>query len=77
MTREEVLERIQHPELDEKSLWQEFEYVAKKLDFTLAEFNELLEGEKKTYRDYKNKMALISFGTRMMQALGKEKRIIR
>jgi len=77
MKREDVLQRIQSSELDDKTLWQEFEYVAKKLDFTVDEFKGLLEGENRTYRDYKNKMSLIAFATKMLRVIGFEKRIVR
>jgi N-acetyl sugar amidotransferase len=77
MEREDVLERIKTSELDDKALWLEFEFVAKKLDFTIDEFKGLLEGENRTYRDYKNKMSLIAFATKMLRAVGLEKRVVR
>jgi len=77
MTREAALERITKPEIDELTMTQDFEYVAKKLDLTVTEFQKLFEGENKTYRDYKNKMTLINLGTKMMQILGLENRVIR
>ena len=77
MTREEALERVATPELDEQTMKQDFEYVAKKLDLTVSEFQELFEGENKTYRDYKNNMFFIELGTKVMRMLGLEKRVIR
>jgi N-acetyl sugar amidotransferase len=77
MTREEALERIAKPEIDEQTMMQEFEYVAKKLDLTVSEFQELFEGKNKNYRDYKNKMFFITLGTKIMQLLGLEKRVVR
>ncbi|MFH1931898.1 MAG: N-acetyl sugar amidotransferase [Pseudomonadota bacterium] len=77
MTREEALERITKPDIDEQIISQEFEYVAKKLDLTVSELQELFNGENKTYRDYKNNMVLITLGTKVMQMLGVEKRVIR
>lgn len=74
MTREEALDRISRPELDEQTLLQEFEFVAKKLGFTVEELKELFYGENKSYKDYKNKSKLITLGTRVMQFLGIEKR---
>ena len=56
---------------------QEFEYVAKKLDLTVSELQELFEGKNKNYRDYKNKMFFITLGTKVMQILGLEKRVVR
>ena len=77
MTREEALERIAKPELDEQTMVQEFEYVAKKLDLTVSEFQELFEGKNKNYYNYKNKMFFITLGTKVMQMLGLEKRVVR
>jgi N-acetyl sugar amidotransferase len=77
MTREEALARVATPEIDEQTMIQDFEYVAKKLDLTVSEFQKLFEGENKSYRDYKNKMALITLGTKTTQLLGIEKRVIR
>ncbi|EKE1149603.1 N-acetyl sugar amidotransferase, partial [Salmonella enterica] len=54
MTREEALERISKPEMDEHFLKQEFEYVAHKLGITVDELQQLFDMPKKTYRDYKN-----------------------
>lgn len=77
MTREQALERIAQPEMDEHFLKQEFEFVANKLGLTVAELQSLFEGENKTYRDYKNKRWLIGLGTNVLRALGLEKRYFR
>jgi N-acetyl sugar amidotransferase len=77
MTREEALDRISRPELDEKFLEKEFEYVADKLDLSLKQFQEIFEGENKTFYDYKNKRFLIGFGAQVMRKFGLEKRLFR
>jgi N-acetyl sugar amidotransferase len=77
MTRDEALDRISRPELDEKFLEKEFEYVAHKLDMTVAQLQEIFEGENKTFYDYKNKRTLIGFGSQVMRKLGLEKRLFR
>jgi len=77
MTREEALERISRPEMDEHFLEQEFEYVAHKLGLTVAELRAIFEGENKTYRDYKNKRWLIGAGTEIRRRFGSEKRFFR
>lgn len=77
MTRQAALERIAKPEIDEQTMSESVAFVAKKFDLTVAELQDLMEGENKTYRDYKNKMALITLGTRVMQILGIEKRVFR
>jgi len=77
MTREEALDRISRPELTEQAMMQDFEFVAKKLDMTPSELQKLFEGGNKTYRDYKNKMVLITLGNKAMRMLGMEKRLVR
>ena len=77
MTREEALERISKPELDEQFLLQEFEYVANKLGLTVEGLRVIFEGKNKTWQDYKNKRSLIKAGARAMKILGLEKRLFR
>lgn len=77
MSRDEALQRVATPELGEREMSQEFEYVAKKLDLSVAELQKLFEGENKTYRDYKNKMHLISLGNRLTRLLRIERRVVR
>ncbi|BAP80149.1 N-acetyl sugar amidotransferase [Pseudomonas sp. MT-1] len=77
MTRDEALERISSPEMDEHFLEQEFEYVAHKLGLKVAELHELFAMPKKTYKDYKNKRSMINFGANTMRRLGLEKRYFR
>jgi len=77
MTREEALERISRPELSEQFLKQEFEYVANKLDLSVAQLTDIFEGENKTYHDYKNKKSMIGLGAKVMRFLGLERRLFR
>lgn len=77
MSRKDALERIKYPEMDEHFLIQEFEYVAHKLNLSVDELRFIFDSPKKTYRDYKNKRDLISFGARLMKKLGLEKRFLR
>lgn len=70
MTREEALRRIAQPPYDEQTMAQDFEYVAKKLDLTVYELQALMDGENKTYRDYKNSMRMIGIGISIMRWLG-------
>lgn len=77
MSRDEAIERISKPELDEHFLNREFEYVAHKLDLSVSELKEIFQGENQTYKAYKNKRALIGIGANVMKALGLEKRLFR
>lgn len=77
MTREEALERISKPEMDEKFLNQEFEYVANKLGLSLEELQDIFHGPNRTFSEYKNKIDMIKIGARLMKILGIEKRLFR
>lgn len=75
MTRQDALDRITAPELDEHFLDREFEYVAHKLDLTVTELSEIFNGKNKTSYDYKSKRALIEIGSKMLTLFGLEKRL--
>ncbi len=77
MSREEAVQRIAKPELEEQFLQSEFEYVANKLDLTVDQLQEIFEGENKTFHSYRNKRFLIGIGSRVMSALGLERRLFR
>lgn len=77
MTRDEALKRISKPELSEEFLQKEFEYVAEKLDLSVAELQKIFEGTNKTCNDYKNKRKLIGLGAKTMMTFGLEKRLLR
>lgn len=77
MTRDQAIDRISRPEMDEHFLKQEFEYVAHKLGLTVDELQQIFDSPKKTYRDYKNKRWIINNGANIMRRLGLEKRFFR
>lgn len=77
MTRDQAIDRISRPEMDEHFLKQEFEYVAHKLGLTVDELQQIFDSPKKTYRDYKNKRWIINGGANIMRRLGLEKRFFR
>lgn len=77
MTRDQAIDRISRPEMDEHFLKQEFEYVAHKLGLTVDELQQIFESSKKTYKNYKNKRWVINSGANIMRRLGLEKRFFR
>lgn len=77
MSREEAVQRIAKPELEEQFLQSEFEYVANKLDLTVDQLQGIFDGENKTFHSYRNKRFLIGIGSRVMSALGLERRLFR
>ena len=77
MTREDALECISQPAYDAETIALDFEYIAKKLEITVPALQALMDGENKTYRDYKNNMAFIELGVKVSRLLGIQKSIIR
>lgn len=72
MTRDEALEKLKTPALDEATVRQEFEYVANKLEISADELQGYLEAPNKTFRDYKSQEAIYMLGAKVMKVLGLE-----
>ena len=77
MSRSDAMARIAQPAYDPATIDQDFEYVATKLDLSVAEFRALMDGANRTYRDYKNRMGIIDLGTKVLRAVGVQRAIIR
>jgi len=77
MTREDAINKISIKPYDYKTINEDFEYIATKLDFTVDELKELFKSEKKTYKEYKNSMTFIEIGMNIMRFLGFERKLIR
>ena len=75
MSRQEALERIARPELDDHFLVREFEYIAHKLDLTVAEFRAIFNGDNKASSHCRSKRTLIEIAFKIASALGLEKRL--
>ena len=72
MTREEALEKLKTPPLDEATVRQEFEYVANKLGITTDELQSYMGAPNKTFRDYRSQEAFYMLGAKVMKWLGLE-----
>jgi len=77
MARDEALRRIAQPAFDPEGVDQDFEYIATKLDLTVAQLKEIMAGPNRSYRDYKHRMGLIRLGTWGMRTLGLQRGLIR
>lgn len=73
MSREEALERLKKPAYDEETIKQDFEYIATKLGITVDELQGYMDAPNKTYKDYKNQMALYDIGAKVLRMIGIEK----
>jgi N-acetyl sugar amidotransferase len=72
MTREEALEKLKTPALDDATVRQECEYVANKLGISIDELRGYMDAPNKTYKDYKSQEAFYLMGAKVMKALGLE-----
>ncbi|MEO6597276.1 MAG: LPS biosynthesis protein, partial [Planctomycetota bacterium] len=77
LSRDEALAKIAVPAYDAGTIAEDFEYIATKLDLTVAELQALHDGPNRTYRDYKHSMGLIEIGTQVLRAAGVQRAIIR
>lgn len=72
MTREEALEKLKTPPLDEATISQELEYVATKLRISVEELQSYLDAPNKTYKDYKSQESIYLLGAKVMKFFGLE-----
>ncbi|NQW21534.1 MAG: N-acetyl sugar amidotransferase [Chloroflexi bacterium] len=77
MNRVQAMEEIAKPPYDEATIERDFEYVATKLGITSDELHGYMDAPLKSYRDYKSQIGTFTLGTKVMQAVGLEKRVIR
>jgi len=77
MTREEALEKLESPAINEEEAQHDFEYVATKLGLSVAELQAYFEQPNKTYKDYNNQESLFDFGAKILRWIGIESSIKR
>lgn len=72
MTRDEALEKLKRPALDDETIKQESEFVATKLGITIEELQGYMDSPKKTYEDYKSQESVYAVGAKVMKFFGLE-----
>lgn len=77
MSREEALEEMKKPAYDPETIDQDFEYIATKLGIPVEELRHYHDLPNKSYRDYRNQYSTFRLGTRILKALGLERRTMR
>ena len=77
ITRGEALKILDTPAYDEEQMELDLEYIAKKLGVSKEEFRQVIEGENKTWKDYRNVMKYILMGAKISRLLGIESRNLR
>lgn len=73
MSREEALENLKKPAYDPENIKNEFEYIANKLNISVAELQSYFDMPKKTYKDYKSQENIYKLGAKAMRLLGLER----
>ena len=77
ITRDEALAELERQPYTDKLIAEDTDFIAKKLGLMVDELNDLVEGENKTFEDYKNSFGLIRFGTVILRKFGIEKKKFR
>jgi N-acetyl sugar amidotransferase len=74
LSREDALNVLANPPYSEAQALEDMKFITNKMNITESEFIELMNGQNKTYKDYKNSSKFIALGVKIAQLLGKEKR---
>ena len=72
MTREDALEYLKSPPLDDVTAAREFEFVANKLGISREELQSYFDAPNKTYKDYKSQESIYAIGAAIMKKFGME-----
>ena len=74
---DQALDVLKAPPYDDFLAMQDLDYVSGKLDISKESFIELMNGENKSFRDYKNSEKLLKLAIRFAMLVGIEKRNFR
>jgi len=77
MTREEAITKLKKYPITEKDAKNEFSYVSKKLEISESELSFIMNGENKSFKDYKSLYFIIQFFVKVLRFLKLESRLIR
>jgi N-acetyl sugar amidotransferase len=70
MSRKDALADLLQPAYDPDEMKKDYEFVAKKLGLTTDSLKDLMNGENKTYKDYKNNLLLINSIIKLVSFIG-------
>lgn len=77
LTRDEALKILSEAPYEEKQMKKDTAYIAKKLNVSTEEFEEIIAGENRTVYDYPNSYWLIKLGLKVYRLLGIDNRNLR
>ncbi|GAB1475515.1 hypothetical protein MASR2M70_03470 [Bacillota bacterium] len=75
MKREEALAELAQQPYSDELINKDREHIARKLGISVDEFQEIIDGDNRTYRNYKNSWHFIQFCTIILRKLGTEKKV--
>ena len=73
MTRKDALEKLKHPAYDNKTIHQDFEYIATKLGISVKELQSYMDAQIKHIKTTSHKKNIYNIGAKVMRILGLEK----
>ncbi|MBC8532363.1 N-acetyl sugar amidotransferase [Gehongia tenuis] len=77
LSRDEALEILKSPPYSEDTAMEDMAFICNEMGISVDEFKELMAGENKTYKDYKNGYSLIHTAREIAKVFGVERRNIR
>ena len=77
MTREEALNKLSKLPFGQKEIDKEFNFVCKKLDISEDELKIIMNGNNKSFKNYKSSYYVIQFFVNLLRFFGMENRLIR
>ncbi|MEG0271723.1 MAG: N-acetyl sugar amidotransferase [Hydrogenoanaerobacterium sp.] len=77
LTRDDALEILSHPPYSEETAMEDMAFICKEMGISVGDFKKLMQGENKTYKDYKNGFTLIHWARNLAKIVGIERRNIR
>jgi len=77
MSREDAVAELEKPPYDEDTIQEDIQYVATKLDITVAELMAMHAAPPKFYYDYRNTVSMFKVGAKVLNKLGIERAIRR
>lgn len=77
LSRDEAMETLEKPPYSEETAMQDMAVICGEMGISVDEFKGLMNGENKTYKDYKNGYTLIHAARNFAKIVGIEKRNIR
>jgi len=73
MSRSEALQKLKIPAHDANTIEDDFQYIANKLNISVAELQGFFDAPNKTFSDYKNQQSIYKMGAKLLRLLGIEK----